>query len=107
MKRVELTSLTAVELGKKIKSKEVTVLDESEEALEIVKKRYPDTKNIVCVHGTLKEQESESYDYVILAGSLEAAYEEQISEAKRVLKQGGVLITAACNKLGMKYWAGS
>jgi len=48
-----------------------------------------------------------TYDYVIMAGTLEAPYEENIRAAKSLLKENGVLIVAAENALGMKYWAGS
>lgn len=92
---------------------QVTVLDEDKKALETVKQRYPAAANISYVCGTLTEYakqqagEGKRYDYVVMAGTLQAPYEENIQRAKSLLKPDGVLIAAAANALGMKYWAGA
>lgn len=87
--------------------KQVTVLDSSKEAILVAKARYKEASNIVYEEGELCDHKTASYDYVILAGSLQKSYSEQIEQAKRILNPGGILIVAACNKLGMKYWAGA
>ena len=51
--------------------------------------------------------EGKKYDYVIFAGTLAAPYEEHIRAAKSLLKPTGILIVAAANALGMKYFAGT
>lgn len=96
--------------------REVTVLDADANALETVKLRYPMARNIRCVESTLPAYAEEAkapdgqktaYDYVVFAGTLEAPYEANIQAAKSLLKPDGILIVAAANALGMKYWAGS
>lgn len=91
---------------------EVTVLDEDEKALETVKVRWQGRQNLHTVQGDLSEYaerktEEKSYDYVIFPGTLQQPYEANIQAAKELLKDSGVLILAAENALGMKYWAGT
>ena len=91
----------------------VTVLDEDARALETVKVRYPYKENIGYVNDSLIAYAKKSldsggqFDYVIFAGTLQAPYAEHIQAAKALLKPDGVLIVAAANPLGMKYWAGT
>lgn len=100
--------------------RQVTVLDESRKALETVQMRYPGAPNIHYEENTLpayakacRENEENAkkaekrYDYIVFAGTLEAPYREQIEAAKSLLAPDGVLILAAANTLGMKYFAGS
>ena len=46
---MSLMSLTAVELGKKIKAKEVTVVEAVQEALDAVEKKEKDVNSFVTV----------------------------------------------------------
>ncbi len=111
---------------------EVTVLDPDANALKTVELRYPGAANIHYEQAALTEYAarvgvcadkaqsdsartdlaeagaaSKLYDYVVFAGTLEAPYEENIRAAKALLKPDGVLIVAAANALGMKYFAGT
>ena len=91
---------------------QVTVLDEDADALETVRLRYPLARNIRYVESPLLSYAEADglrgfYDYVVFAGTLKAPYEEHIQAAKSLLKPDGVLIVAAANSLGMKYWAGT
>ena len=91
----------------------VTVLDDTESALETVRQRYPGAANIYYRKDSLAGYaaeacaESKKYDYVIFAGTLTAPYEKHIHEAKSLLKPEGILIVASANALGMKYFAGT
>lgn len=99
-----MTGLFCVRVGA------VTVLDEDENALRTVRLRYPDADKIACEKGSLTEyagQKAATFDYVVFTGTLTASYEADIVAAKRLLKPDGVLIVAAANALGMKYFAGS
>lgn len=95
------------------KVRQVTVLDESEEALNVVKLREKERDNIQYSFGTLRQHAQEmagAYTYVTLIGGLEETKEqrrEQIAAAKALLAPGGTLILAACNRFGMKYFAGA
>lgn len=98
----------------------VTVLDPSEESLAVVKARYPQEKKITCRAGRLteyvkkaaeesSEQSAGIYDYVTLIGTFgeEEPVASQIEAAKSLLAPGGTLIAAACNRFGIKYFAGT
>ena len=91
----------------------VTVLDDTESALETVRQRYPGAANIYYRKDSLAGYAAEAcaegkkYDYVIFAGTLTAPYEKHIHEAKSLLKPEGILIVASANALGMKYFAGT
>lgn len=90
----------------------VDVLDSSWVNLEINRLRHvePGTcKNVNYVQGTLEEyllQTQEQYDYVVIIGTLEEDG-DQIRMAKKFLKPDGVLLVAAANPFGLKYWAGA
>lgn len=93
---------------------QVTVLDESMDALEVVTVRYPGEPRVQCVRDSLAgfargqmHTESRGYDYITLIGSLKEDYEEQIRAASGLLCPGGTLIVAVCNRFGMKYLAGA
>lgn len=113
-----LTGLFARRAGR------VTVLDESEENLAVVKKRFRGRDNVDFALGDLIQHaervrqagsdgklpgggQGSGYDVITLIGSLKAPYEAQIQAAKELLLPGGTLIAAACNQFGMKYWAGA
>ena len=91
----------------------VTVLDDTESALETVRQRYPGAANIHYHKDSLTGYAAEAcaegkkYDYVIFAGTLTAPYEDHIHAAKALLKPEGILIVASANALGMKYFAGT
>ncbi len=94
---------------------QVTVLDEDKKALETVKLRYRGAPNISYVQASLQEYartqasgegHGQRYDYVVLAGNGQTVSEDIIEAAKALLCPDGVLIIAAANPLGMKYWAG-
>lgn len=98
---------------------EVTVLDADEQALKTVEMRYPGAANIRYERKTLTayaeseqkkagmQNSGKRFDYVVIAGTLQAPYEENIDAARTLLKPDGVLILASANALGMKYFAGS
>lgn len=101
--------------------KNVVVMDERDENLEVVKKRFERTDNVHCVKGSpelwgkdaeLPERPEDGfrgngYDYVVLVGLQSETCEAQIEAAKGLLLPGGTLILAACNRFGMKYFAGA
>lgn len=105
--------------------KEVCVLEEDLRNAEIVKMRCPEADNIIYVKESLEEHgksHAGGYDYVMMIGPLADLYgmrtenqikdqpkdwiQKQIETAKSLVKPGGCLILAVCNKFGMKYWAG-
>lgn len=110
------------------KVRQVVVLDPSAENLEVNRMRNKQAENVSYVNGGLLEAarhrlvaeakdgpgtdsglgEAEMlFDYVVMIGSLEPDYQARIQAAKSLLKPGGELILAVCNRFGMKYWAGA
>lgn len=93
------------------KVRSVTVLDSDEQAAFLLQDRYPAAQNLNCVvggtAGYAAAGHAGQYDYVTVIGSLEKPYDQFLDRAKSLLKPGGILILAACNPLGMKYWAGA
>lgn len=87
--------------------REVTVLDEKEENLEVNRMRHEACHNIRYVRGSLLDCQEGPFDYVVLAGSLTEPYEANVDRAKSLLKPGGTLIVASDNRLGIKYRAGA
>ena len=90
----------------------VDVLDESEENLAMNRLRHVETdgrdnvayhKGGICLYGARCE---ETYDYIVFVGSLGDNPKKQLQAAKRILKPEGEILVAACNPLGIKYWAG-
>lgn len=89
---------------------QVTVLDESEESLDVVKLRCKGAENISYgITGLLEagKEEKRQFDYITLIGVLDETYEAQLAAAKALLKPEGILFVAVCNSLGMKYFAGA
>lgn len=107
----------------------VTVLDDSDEELEFVKRRYQaesekcTDKNagkasgeIICLKGNLtgnpfgNGENRECFDYITMIGTLAAGEKEaagQIEAAKSLLSPGGVLFAAVDNPAGLKHWVGA
>ena len=94
------------------KVSQVDVLDESGENLAMNRLRHVETEgrnNVeyhqggICLYAARCEKQ---YDYIVFVGSLGDNAEKQIQAAKRILKPGGEILVAACNPLGIKYWAG-
>lgn len=86
----------------------VTVLDPYRPNLEVNRLRHQEYGNITYVEGTLDSfSDGGEFDYVVMIGSLEAPYAARIEKAKSLLKPGGKLIVAVCNRLGLKYKAGA
>lgn len=116
------------------KVSEVTVLDPSEESLNVVKMRYRGGKRLTLVCGDLMTVGSAAelsssagggaadgslfnggllqvggYDYVTVIGTLTEKYslKQQLEAAQALLAPGGVLLLAVCNTFGIKYFAGA
>jgi SAM-dependent methyltransferase len=89
------------------KVRQVTVLDSNQNNLSFNRLRHQKRDNITYVTGNLDTFAGESFDYVVMVGSLEEPYEEQIRKAKMLLKPEGTLILSLCNRLGLKYQAGA
>ncbi|WP_125142813.1 class I SAM-dependent methyltransferase [Clostridium transplantifaecale] len=98
----------------------VTVLDESEESLSVVKTRYQGTPGLRLECGSLESyagnpENHGRFAYVTLIGSLHAEsragekdpIDGQLRAARQLLAPGGTLILAACNQFGLKYFAGA
>jgi SAM-dependent methyltransferase len=89
------------------KVRQVTVLDSNQNNLSFNRLRHQKRDNITYVTGKLDTFSGERFDYVVMVGSLEEPYEEQIRKAKMLLKPEGTLILSLCNRLGLKYQAGA
>ncbi|MDP4096509.1 class I SAM-dependent methyltransferase [Paenibacillus sp. P96] len=99
------------------KSKSVTCIELSKKRSLINAHRHLEKSNLEIIVGNLNEIKLEKkYDYVTLIGVLEYAalytetespYISFLENARKYIKEGGVLIIAIENKLGLKYWAGS
>lgn len=87
--------------------REVTVLDKNPDNLEVNRLRHGAGGNIRYEIGSLDTFTGEFYDYVVMVGTLEKPYEDQIRKAKALLKPDGRLIVTVCNRLGLKYQAGA
>ena len=99
----------------------VTVLDVSEENLEVVRRRFQTEPELaakiryVCADVETYAREAEkcggTYGYVVLIGDLTAADRAgraaQMTAAKQLLSAHGTLIAAASNWFGVKYMAGA
>lgn len=91
--------------------KAVTVWDESEEQLDIVRERFPDTSegaSVSCVGGPLREllQAGKRYDYVVCAGGFQEPEDQWAEILRDLAKPGGTVTAAVCNRFGLKYLAG-
>ncbi len=87
----------------------VTVADPDEEALATVKLRWPDAGNLECVCAGPEELSSSgrTFDVVVMMGEGVSFDEGSVTAAMSLLSPGGLLILAAPNPLGVKYWAGT
>ena len=99
----------------------VTVLDESEEALSLVRRRFKEEPELaakiryVCTDlETYVKQAAdskESYGYVSFVGGITSQDKSgrliQVENAKKLLSDDGILIAAAANWFGIKYMAGT
>lgn len=89
----------------------VTVLDENRNNLDLNHLRHKEHDNIRFVQGGIEdfwgEEGGAHFDYVVMVGALKKPYEQQIAKAKSLLKPGGKLILAVCNRLGLKYKVGA
>ena len=90
---------------------QVTVLDADPDAEPLIRARYRKEDDITCVNSSLADyvqaHDAGSFDYVTIIGSMEAPYGEFLQQARSLLKPDGVLIVAAGNPFGIKYWAGA
>lgn len=91
--------------------KAVTVWDESEEQLNIVRERFPDTSEgapVSCVGGSLKDllQAGKRYDHVVCAGGFKEPEDQWAEILRDLTKPGGTVTAAVCNRFGLKYLAG-
>lgn len=94
--------------------KDVTVLDESEESLNVVEARYRGETGLKLICDSLlrfaeKSEYRGAFQYVTLIGALSEkdSPDAQIEAAKALLAPGGTLLFAACNQFGLKYFAGA
>ncbi|MHC1709841.1 MAG: class I SAM-dependent methyltransferase [Methanomassiliicoccales archaeon] len=95
----------------------VTAVELSERRAKIIAARYPKANHLTIFAGRFEDVPAgESHDYVTLIGVLEYAgkyarstdpYSDLLRKARAALKEGGTLILAIENKLGLKYWAGA
>lgn len=91
---------------------EVVVLDSEEKQLRVCRKRYQRSRNLICERGRLIEElpktiREGTFDHIVMIGSLGAHAEEQLLQAKKLLRQNGTLMIAVCNPFGVKYLAGA
>ncbi len=103
------------------KVSQVTVLDESEEALNVVRKRFESEPEIarkiryICdsVENFAKKsaESGQTFGYVTLIGSFKSLDKAgrliEVNNAKSLLSEDGILIAAAANWFGIKYMAGT
>lgn len=90
------------------KSKEVLVLDERLENLEVNRRRWGNLGNIRYQQGSLEELKEECFHWVFCIGPRrgECKLPELIHRAAERVKENGRLALAIQNTSGMKLWAG-
>ena len=97
--------------------KKVVSLEMSESRSEVIKKRYPNRKNLeVVCNDIFSWESSEKFDYVVVVGVLEYAgifgknysnpFKTFLSRLKLFLKENGAVLLAIENRFGLKYWCG-
>jgi len=96
---------------------QVTAVELSEKRAKIIAARYPKAGNLTIFAGRFEDVPvGNGFDYVTLIGVLEYAgryarsndpYIDVLRKTRESLKDGGTLILAIENKLGLKYWAGA
>lgn len=104
------------ELIKRVKS--IDAIEEDEQLFEILKTRMDGVRGVRCIKENIREymnSQSNSYDVVLLIGTLEKAnlyykeenpYLQMIDEAWSLLNDNGLLVIAVDNKFGLRNWAG-
>lgn len=96
------------------------IVEGTSRRLDCLKERLRDLANFDVYCGNFSEFQSENkFDVVLIVGVLEYAeiyyevqsdqnpYVEFLKKAKSLLSEGGSLVLAIENRLGMKYWAGA
>lgn len=104
---------------------EVVVLDPRDENLEVNRIRHEARGNVVFMRGDLREQVrwknqsdrtaedimSRPFDYIVFGGFLSQCRKEEaqelLCEAAEHLKPGGMMLAAAENEMGVRYWMGA
>lgn len=99
------------------KVRSVTAVELSARRAKIIATRYQNTKNLSVIAGNIGDLPPlAGFDYVTLIGVLEYAgkyrrsphpYLDLLKLVGSALKDGGTLILAIENRLGLKYWAGA
>lgn len=95
----------------------VVALEMSEKRAEVIRKRYPNRKNLTLVSDDIFTWETEKrFDYIVVVGVLEYAgvfcsdnfpYQKFVSNLTRFLKPDGTVLLAIENRFGLKYWCGA
>lgn len=99
------------------KFKKVDTVEISERRAKISAYRHSERDNVTIHVGNLNDMEFENkFDVITLIGVLEYAptfthssrpFEDFLTQIRSFLAEGGVLIIAIENRLGMKYWTGA
>lgn len=92
----------------KSRVKRVTVLDDRDENLAVNKARHGQDGCVEYVKGGLSTYETDQkFDYVVMAGCMEAGDASMVEKARKLLDKNGILIAAVHNQFGLRTWAGA
>ena len=87
----------------------VVAIENSKMKIEFMAKRYADKENLDIIAGYIENIKlDEKFDYITLIGTLERRdvdYKKIITIAKELLNDGGKILLALDNKLGIKYFS--
>lgn len=87
----------------------VVAIENSKMKIEFMAKRYADKENLDIIAGCMENIKlDEKFDYITLIGTLERRnvdYKQIITIAKELLNDGGKILLAFDNKLGIKYFS--
>ena len=87
----------------------VVAIENSKMKIEFMAKRYADKENLDIIAGYIENIKlDEKFDYITLIGTLERRdvdYKQIITIAKELLNDGGKILLALDNKLGIKYFS--
>ena len=87
----------------------VVAIENSKMKIEFMAKRYADKENLDIIAGYIENIKlDEKFDYITLIGTLERRdvdYKQIITIAKELLNDGGKVLLAFDNKLGIKYFS--
>ena len=87
----------------------VVAIENSKMKIEFMAKRYADKENLDIIAGHIENIKlDEKFDYITLIGTLERRdvdYKQIITIAKELLNDGGKILLAFDNKLGIKYFS--